>query len=149
MKKRNERHTQKKKSIACLIAAKCTVQCPTDKLRGRTRPRGKHCERRRDRLITVYIVRPLRATHIFCEYVESESSKSCVDFYMTFFVTAAIIWHNATPPPHALQSVLDLGLQHNPLPFLPVCQFLFVVVFRPYSTSSVHLFRDIPLFLIR
>jgi hypothetical protein len=43
MKKRKDRHTQKKEKngIACLIAAKCTVQCATDKLRGQTHPLRK------------------------------------------------------------------------------------------------------------
>jgi hypothetical protein len=55
-----------------LIAAKCTVQCPTDKLRGRTRPCGKNWERRRDRPITS-IPHSLCMPHY--EYIESDMSK--------------------------------------------------------------------------
>lgn len=50
-----------------------------------------------------------------------------------------------------MQSVVDLSFQHNLPPFLPVSghcmQFLFLVIFRLYSTSSDHLIHVLSLFL--
>jgi hypothetical protein len=50
-----------------------------------------------------------------------------------------------------MQPVVDLSFQHNPPPFLPVSghciQYLFLVSFRLYSTSSDHLIHVISVFL--
>ena len=108
-KKRKDRHTQKKggeKSITCFIAAKCTVQCPTDNLIGRTRPCRKQCKGRRDRPITS-IPHSLCIPHLLRIHGIREDQKVVLIFAWNFFMTAAIVWQNANSfsSPHALHAV--------------------------------------------
>lgn len=154
MKKRKDRHTQKKekKSIACLIAAKCTVQCPTDKLRGRTRPCGKHRKRRRDKPIKS-IPHSLCVPHLRIHGIREE--QNVVLLFTWHFLWLQLLYDKMQLLflllVHYMQPVVDLSFQHNPPPFLPVSghciQYLFLVSFRLYSTSSDHLIHVISVFL--
>lgn len=132
----------KEKGMACLIAAKCTVQCPTDKLRERTRPCGKHCKRRRDRPITS-IPHYLCVPHLLRIHGIREEQK-CVLIFTWHFLWLQLLYDKMQLLflllMHYMQSVVDLSFQHNPLPFLPVSghciQHLVLVFFRLYSTTS-------------
>jgi len=57
-----------------------------------------------------------------------------------------------TTPPQALQSILDVSFQHNTPHALPgaghYANFFISIIFRSYSTSSVHLFRSLAIFLV-
>ena len=56
------------------------------------------------------------------------------------------------PPPPTLQTVIDLGCQHDPSPFLLVSGHFLPISHSHYGRSSstlpVHLYRGLPLFLI-
>ena len=141
------------KSIACLIAAKCTVQWPTDKLSGRTRPWGKQCKRRLDRPITS-IPHTLCVPHLLRIHGIRGDQKVVLIFTWNF-LWLQLLYDKMQLPflllMHYMHSVVDLSSQHNPPLFLPVSdhciQYLVLVFFRLYSTSSDYLIHVTSVFL--